>query len=83
MSKTDGWYEDGTLVLRETLFHKDAQDMATFETLMSNVRASEAGELDMVVRFHAESVQVTVRTDDPGRLTRPTLDTRYSPWQVC
>jgi len=89
MSDRTAWYEGSTFVLQKTYLHKDAQDRAEFEDLISGlIESTVEEELDMVVEdmvvdYHVECVQVTVRTDDPGRITRPTLDTRYSPWQVC
>jgi hypothetical protein len=83
MPKTDGWYEGRTLVMQETYSYKDAQDMAEFEELMSGLVESDVEELgvrNMVVHYQDECVQVTARVDNPARLTRPTLDTRHSPW---
>jgi hypothetical protein len=86
MSKTDGWYEGGTLVMQETYSYKDAQHMAEFEELMSRVVESDAEELgmkNMVVHYRHWCVQVTARVDNPHRLTRPALYRRHSPWQTC
>jgi hypothetical protein len=87
MSKTDGWYEGGTLVMQETYSYKDAQHMAEFEELMSRVVESDAEELgvrNMMVHYQDLCVQVTARVDDnPALLTRPTLYRRHSPWQAC
>jgi hypothetical protein len=79
MSKTDGWYEGGTLVMRETYSYKDALDMAEFEELMSGVVESDVEELgvrNVMVHYQDLCVQVTARVDNPAR-------TRYSPWQTC
>ena len=45
MSKTDGWYEGTTLVMRETYSHEDALDMAKFKELMSGLVESDVEEL--------------------------------------
>ena len=68
MSKTDGWYEGGTLVMQETYSYKDAQDMAEFEELLSWVVESDVEELgvrNMVVHYRHWCVQVTARVDNP------------------
>jgi hypothetical protein len=87
MPKTDGWYEGGTLVMRETYSHKDAQDMAKFKELMSRAAEYDVEELavkNMMVHYQDECVQVTARVDDnPNRRTTPTLDRSHSPWQRC
>ena len=86
MPKTDGWYEGTTLVMRETYSYQDAQHMAEFEELMSWVVESDVealGVKNMVVHYRHECVQVTARVDNFHRLTRPTLDSRHSPWQRC
>jgi hypothetical protein len=86
MSKTDGWYEGTTLVMRETYSHEDALDMAKFKELMSDLVESDVEELgsrNMVVHYRHSCVQVTARVDNPHRLTRPTLDARHSSWQGC
>ena len=86
MSKTDGWYEGGTLIMQYTFSYKDALDMAKFEELMSGLVESDVEELgvrNMVVHYRHECVQVTARVDNFNRLIRPTLDRRHSPWQTC
>jgi hypothetical protein len=86
MAKTDGWYEGGFLVMQKTYSYKDAQDMARFEELMSCVVEYDVEELALrnaMVHYKEECVQVTAKVDDPALLTRPTLDTRHSPWQAC
>jgi hypothetical protein len=86
MPKTDGWYEGTTLVMRETYSYKDTLDMAKFKELMSDLVESDVEELgvrNMVVHYRHWCVQVTARVDNPHRLTRPTLDSRHSPWQRC
>jgi hypothetical protein len=86
MSKTDGWYEGGTLVMQYTFSYKDALDMAEFEELMSCVVEADVEALalrNMVVHYRHECVQVTARVDNFHRLISPTLDRRHSPWQRC
>jgi hypothetical protein len=86
MPKTDGWFEGGTLVMQETYSYTDAQHMAEFEELMSWVVESDVEELgvrNMVVHYRHWCVQVTARVDNFHRLTRPTLDRRHSPRQMC
>jgi hypothetical protein len=87
MPKTDGWYEGTTLVMRVTYSHEDALDMAEFKELMSCVVEADVEALavrSMRVHYQDDYVQVTARVDDnPALLTRPTLDTRHSPWQTC
>jgi hypothetical protein len=87
MSDRTGWYEGSTFVLRKTYLHKDAQDRAEFEELMSGLIAANVAEEvdmvveDMVVDYHVECVQVTVRVDHPDRLMRPIFVRRNAPWQ--
>ena len=60
-----------TLVMQNTYSHKDAQDMAEFEELMSGVVESDVEELgmrNMVVHYQDEYVQVTARVDNPHQL---------------
>lgn len=87
MSKTDGWYEGGNLVMQYTFSYKDAQDMAKFEELMSSVAEADVEALavrNLMMHYQDDCVQVTARVDDnPALLTRPTLDRRHSPWQTC
>jgi hypothetical protein len=86
MSKTDGWYEGTTLVMQYTYSYKDALDMAKFEELMSDLIESDVevlGVRNVVVHYRHECVQVTARVDNFHRLTRPTLDRRHSPRQMC
>ena len=87
MSKTDGWYEGGTLVMQETYSYKDAQHMAEFEELMSRAAEYDVEELgvkNMMMHYQDECVQVTARVDDnPALLTRPALYRRHSLWQAC
>ena len=87
MSKTDGWYEGGTLVMRETYSYEDTLDMAKFKELLYGVVEADVEALavrNMVVHYQDDCVQVTARVDDnPALLTRPTLDRRHSPWQTC
>ena len=83
MPKTDGWYEGTTLVMQNTYSYEDALDMAKFEELMSDLVESDVEELgarNVVMHFQAQCVQVTARVDNFHRLTRPTLDSRHSPW---